>query len=219
MTEDRSPRPDGAARRRRPPLDAAKIVGAALRIADEEGLEAVSIRRIAAALDARPMSIYDHFESKDELLGAMLDEAVADVLAPEPLPGEWREALAMIARRTYATMLAHPWIVAVSSRGPRYGPNSTATARQAARAAAGLELEPAEMWAVVGTINDYVLGHALRTTAVPRGDLADMIAADELAATPELASLPESLRTRGSVERFEAGLEIVLDGVEKRILG
>jgi AcrR family transcriptional regulator len=217
---------EGPPRRRRgrprKPLRAADILATAIRVADAEGIEAVSIRRIARELDGRPMSIYDHFASKDDLLGAMREEAIGAV--PGPLPEGWREALATIARRTYATMVAHPWIVTVSGRARRFGPNATEAARQSAAAAAGLGLGPEELWVVQGTLNDYVLGHSLRIASIPRdtdrGEAvpADLIAAAELADTPELAALPESLRTRDSLARFEAGLEIVLDGIAARHL-
>lgn len=216
-----SPR-SGGTRRRRGPHSATEIVVAAVEIADREGLEAVSIRRIAARLDGRPMSFYDHFENKEELLGAMADEAVGSVVGP--LPDGWREALGTNARRIYAAMVRHPWVVAVFGRRPRFGPNSTAIARQTAAAVADLPFEAAEIWLAVGTINDYVVGHSLRIASAPRGrkleDMVpeDMIAAEDLAATPELAALPDSLRTRDSIERFEAGLQTVLDGIERRYL-
>ena len=69
-------------------------------------------------------------------------------------------------------------------------------------------------------MNDYVLGHTLRAVAAPKPeDLDDVIPESDLADAPELASLPKWLRSRATVERFEAGLGIVLDGVERRVLG
>lgn len=207
-------------RPRRAPHDAAEIVAAAIEIADRDGLEAVSIRRLAAHLDGRAMSFYDHFESKEELLGAMVEEAVAEVRGP--LPEGWREGMATIARRIYATLVRHPWIVAVSGVPPRFGANSIAIARQMIEAASALGILDEEVWLAAGTINDYVVGHCRRIAAVPHDRRAaevvpsDLIPAQELAATPGLASLPESLRTRDSIVRFEWGLQVVLDGIERR---
>ncbi len=210
---------DRKARRRRPPT-AEAIIAAAIRIADEEGLEAVSIRRIAGEIDARPMSLYDHFESKDALLASMADEVVGEVLVDPPLPAEWRQAITQISRLLYAMLVRHPWLIAVTSRQPRFGPNSEKQAAQLAEAMSGLALESAEMWVLVGTVNDYVLGHSLRAATVARPeDLDDVIAEPAIEAIPELGSLPEYLRTRASVERFEAGLEAVLDGIERRLPG
>jgi len=204
--------------RRRRPLTAEAIVAAAIFIADEEGLDAVSIRRIAAELDARPMSLYDHFASKEALLSTMADEVVAEVLLEPPLPDDWREAMTGIARRLYAMLVRHPWLVFVTSKHPRFGPNSEKQAAQLAGAMSGLSLESAEMWVLVGTVNDYVLGHSLRAVTIPKPEpLDDVIAEPAFEAIPELESLPDYLRTRASVERFEAGLKAVLDGIERQL--
>jgi AcrR family transcriptional regulator len=206
-------------RRKRRPLTAGAITDSAIGIADAEGLEAVSIRRIAADLDARPMSLYDHFDSKDDLLAAMADQVSGEVLVPPPLPEEWREALTAIARRLYAVMVTHPWLVFTFGRLPRFGPNATKLAKQMAEAVATLPLEQEEVWTMMGTVNDYVLGHSLRAAAAPPPEeYDDAIPESEIAKSPELASLPKWLRSRASVERFETGLKIVLDGVERRVL-
>ena len=86
-----------------------------------------------------------------------------------------------------------------------------------ARAVSSLSLEPADIWLLHGTVNDYVLGHSLRATATPTGELAEAVQKVDVVEFPELASLPDSLRSRSSVERFEVGLQIVLDGVERRV--
>jgi AcrR family transcriptional regulator len=202
----------------RRPLTTEAIVAVAVRIADAEGLEAVSIRRIAAELDGRPMSFYDHFASKHEMLSWMADEVVSEVLVPDPAPEPWREAMTTISRRVYAMLVRHPWVVSVSSINPRFGPNTEAQATQYVVAMSSLGLEPAAMWALVGTINDYVLGHSLRVTRLARPEKFDEIIAEStLEAVPELAALPVYLQTRALVERFESGLAIVLDGIEKRL--
>jgi AcrR family transcriptional regulator len=209
---------DGGKGRRRGALTPEAIITAAIRIADAEGLDAVSIRRIAAELDARPMSLYDHFSSKDALLSAMADEIVSEVLVDPPLPDDWREALAGISRRLYGMLVRHPWLLAVNSKLPRFGANSEQLAVQMAEAMSGLSLDSAEMWIQVGIVNDYVLGHSMRAVSIPKPEeLEDVIAEPTIEASPELGSLPDYLQTRASIERFEAGLEAILDGIERRI--
>src|SRR4051795_8196689 len=85
------------------------IVAAAVEIADEEGLEAVSIRRIATKLETRPISLYSHIETKEELIDLMMDEVIGEVVLPGELPADWREALRRIAQATRAAARAHPW--------------------------------------------------------------------------------------------------------------
>ena len=194
------------------------IIDAAIRIADAEGLDALSIRRVGAELNARAMSLYHHFDSKADLLGAMANEVVAEVLLEGPVPADWREALSKIARRLYATLVGHPWLVFVLPKRPRFGPNEAKQAEQLALAMASVDLEPAEVWTLVGTVNDYVLGHSLRAALAPKGvDLEEPIRGRDLV-DQELAALPDWLRTRASLERFESGLKIVLNGVERDIL-
>ena len=84
----------GKARQRR--LTPETIVAAAIDIADAEGLDAVSIRRVAAKLDARPMSLYGHISSKDDLLASMADRVTEEMLVRKPLPEDWREAIALV---------------------------------------------------------------------------------------------------------------------------
>lgn len=205
--------------RRQPVLDAAAITEAAVRLADSNGIEAVSIRRLAAELDARAMSLYDHFSSKDEVLSSMANRAVEEVLVPGPLPPDWREAVTAIATRLYVTLVSHPWLTIVLSERPRFGPNATKLARQMLAATEELPLPEDRIWVVLGIVNDYVLGHSLRAVTKPdESELRELIPKEDLVETEELASLPDYLRTRASVTRFEEGLETTLDGIERRFL-
>lgn len=200
---------------RRPRLSAEAIVDAAIRIADAEGLDAVSIRRVAGELDARPMSLYTHISNKGELLGLMGDKVAGEVLLEQTLPDDWRQALTAIARKLYGTLVAHPWLPFIFSQYPRFGPNSTKQAKQLARAVDSLSLESAEIWVLVGALNDYVLGHSLRAVTVAKpSDLKEVIAPSDVVEFPELSTLPDYLRSRASVERFERGLKTILDGIE-----
>ncbi len=195
------------------------IVAAAIRIADAEGLDAVSIRRVAAELDGRAMSLYDHFASKDELLAAMADEVVGEMLVDQPLPEGWRDAVAATARRMFAIFVAHPWLIFVFAGGSRPGSNAVKLAKQMARAVAGLRLEQSDVWNVLGIVNDYVTGYAFRTvTSANPAEMETAIAPSDIVEFPELAALPDNIRARASSERFDLGLQTVLDGIERRFL-
>ncbi len=195
------------------------ITEAAIRLADAKDLEAVSIRRVAAELDARAMSLYDHFGSKRDLLAAMNDEVVGEMLVSQPLPKEWRQAVAVSARTMFAAYARHPWAIFVTVKRVDPGPNAIKLAKQMARALATLPLEHGDVWQVQGIVNDYVLGYSFRTvgTVTPEG-MEAAIAATDVVEFPELAALPDNLRSRSSIERFELGLQTVLDGVERRFL-
>ena len=98
-------------RGRRDPLSRRQIVTVALSIADEEGLEAVSMRRIAKELGTGAMSLYHYFDSRDELLELMGDTVASEMLVPN-LPAHWRDVLVAIAGHTRAMFLNHPWMLA-----------------------------------------------------------------------------------------------------------
>jgi hypothetical protein len=114
--------------------------------------------------------------------------------------------------------ITHPWLIVLFTRRPQFGANSTRQAEQYVDAMANLSLEPPEIWPLAGTINDYVLGHSLRAVSMAESsELQASIPQSDIAEIPELAPLPAYLRSRALVERFEFGLETVLDGIEKRV--
>jgi AcrR family transcriptional regulator len=212
-------KPPGGQAKKRQRLSPEAITEAAIRLADAEGLEAVSIRRVAAELDARAMSLYDHFASKRDLLAAMNDEVVGEMLVSQPLPEAWREAVAVSARTMFAAYARHSWAIFVTAERVGPGPNAIKLAKQMARALANLPLEHDDVWQVQGIVNDYVLGYSFRTVAtVDPEDMEAAIAASDVVEFPELAALPDNLRNRSSIERFELGLQTVLDGIERHFL-
>lgn len=208
----------GQAKKRRR-LSPQAITDVAIRLADAEGLEAVSIRRVAAELDARAMSLYDHFGSKRDLFASMNDEVVGEMLVSQPLPEAWREAVAVSARKMFAAYAGHPWAIFVTAERLDPGPNAVKLAKQMARGVATLPLEHGDVWQVQGIVNDYVIGYSFRTVGtVNPEDMEATIVASDVVEFPELAALPDNLRTRSSIERFELGLQTVLDGIERRFL-
>lgn len=143
----------------KPRLTREAIVETAVALADTEGIEAVSIRRVAARLDVRPMSLYTHIQSKDDLLDLMCDRISAEVVLPEPLPDDWRDALRAIAQRTRAGCLRHPWVLVVRPGRPRIGPNSLRHLEQSSAAVAGLPLPPSRRISILRTVDTYTVGH------------------------------------------------------------
>lgn len=209
----------GAQERKRTPLTPESITEAAVRLADDEGLEAVSIRRVAGDLNARPMSIYNHFASKQDLLASMLDVGIGEMLVDGPLPDDWREALAISSRKMYAAYARHPWMLFIVIERPGPGPNGIRLAKQMARTLDGLPVDPNQVWQINGIANDYVIGYAFRTVAtVDADEMKDAIATSDIVEFPELAALPDELRSRASIDRFELGLQTVLDGISLRFL-
>jgi AcrR family transcriptional regulator len=104
------------------PLSRDAIVSAAIALADREGLDAVSLRNVASALDAGPMRLYGHVDSKEALLELMVDSVYAELEAPAP--GDWREAMRSIARGLRKAADEHPWFIGLLGARPNLGENS-----------------------------------------------------------------------------------------------
>ncbi|MEC4616131.1 winged helix-turn-helix domain-containing protein [Tsukamurella tyrosinosolvens] len=101
-------------RPRAPALSAADVIAAAVAIADAESMQAVSMRRLAAALEIPTMAVYRYVPSSDELQAAMLDRVLADLPIP-PRTTDWRADVEALLRSLWESMKAHPWLAAAMS--------------------------------------------------------------------------------------------------------
>jgi AcrR family transcriptional regulator len=147
---------------RRPAHTRADIARAAIEIADAEGFDAVSMRRVAQRLGAGTMTLYHYVRNKDELITLMSDAVMAEVVVPEDeLSDHWRTALTQIATRTREAFSAHHWIFERLGDG-RPGPSGMRHFEQSLQAVAGLGLSRNETFELIGQVDDYVFGHSLR---------------------------------------------------------
>ncbi len=101
-------------------LSREKVLAAALAIADTEGLDALTFRRLASDFDVTPMALYRYVNDKEALLDAIGDLVLSEL--PEPPTGDWREQLRATARSTRAVLVAHPAIVPIFQSRPLLGP-------------------------------------------------------------------------------------------------
>ena len=212
-----------------------KISSAALSIADAEGFEAVSMRRIAARLGVSTMSLYHYVHTKADLIALMDNALMGEILVPEgQLPRGWREAISAIARRTRDVFARHPWAL-LSMRGAPPGPNAMRHFEQSLEALEEAPLSPEGKLALLQLVDDFVFGHSLRTAETRAwldGDSNLARSAEalgqqlfETGALPRTAALFTRLdsRTAGrryqwlKEERFEPALTAVLDGAARRL--
>jgi AcrR family transcriptional regulator len=230
-TRDRGPiwaRP--APGTRKPRLTREQIAEVALAIADHEGFEAVSMRRIAEELGAGTMTLYHYIRTKDDLYALMDDALMAEALVPaHELPAGWRDGLAAIARRFRDVFVKHPWAVH-GPQGTRLGPHGIRHIEQSMAAVATAPLPIAEKVALCGVLDDFVFGYVLRTVESPGEAVADGRAMNVLVsaqlATGELPHLAafigddkpsvafeRAASWMGDEARFEFGLQALLDAV------
>jgi AcrR family transcriptional regulator len=236
----KSPGPPGHPGRRTGGLSRADIVDIAIAIADAEGTEAVSMRRIARDLRVGAMSLYWHVESKEELHRLMLDTVHAEIEATPP-SGDWRTDLAAYASNTRAALLRHPWAIEFVNTGPPSGPNDARNAERLIGALDGLGLDAKTTMWILNTLGTYVTGAALREIQEERwhrsvNEYTAVMTQAELDAWhvefeqqirgsgryPHIAKIldanfdPDAPETSG--ERFWFGLGCVLDGIAAAIV-
>jgi AcrR family transcriptional regulator len=225
--------------RRAGALSRDQIVRTAIAVADAEGADAISMRRIARELHAGTMSLYWHVSSKDELLDLMIDSVQGEAQAPEP-SGDWRRDMHEMAYNTRSTLHKHRWMMDFLGGRPPMGPKSLRNAERALGSLAVTGIDKVAAIDIVTTIGTYVMGAVLREVQEANGDeyfrtqltnLSDdeqhsiiREFADRLQASgryPNLAALirlgvdPDSPDTRDA--RFDFGLECLLDGIAGRL--
>ncbi|MFI0710740.1 TetR/AcrR family transcriptional regulator [Streptomyces inhibens] len=211
-----------------------KIAAAAVRIADADGIDAVTMRRLATELGVAPMAAYRYVSGKGDLLDLMTDAVYADLKLPDDID-DWREVMRAGALRTREITLSHPWLIQISSPQALRAltPNRMAVAERALSALDGLGLDIDAMMSVLGTVNSYVHGAVSAECAqyllmkeqgwTSTDDL-------RLALAPQMRYLlstgryptyrryiHEATRKDDPQWRFETGLDSVLDGIAARL--
>ena len=136
-----------------------EVVDAAIEIADEEGIESLSMRRIADRLGMKPMSVYTYVPGKAELIDLMVDRSAGEQPLPAPA-GSLRERLEQIARLTWNEFLRHPWLLSIDTSRPPLGPNVSDRWEWSLRMIEGLGLSDLDMDQVVTLVTGFVTGPA-----------------------------------------------------------
>lgn len=226
-------RPERAPRPAPVPLRREQIVAAAMGLADREGLEAVSLRNVAAALGAGPMRLYGFVATKDELLELMVDEVFGELLAEGPLPKRgWRKLLREAAQRLVRASVAHVWFVELLAGRHHVGPHALqyldACLASLSRERGFTDIDTGIL--AMRVLTAYVVG-ALQTQAgelraARRSGLSEaewkerhypylqrLLATGTL---PMIARLVEESKDYSADVEFERGLECVLDGIAAR---
>ncbi|WP_410586786.1 TetR/AcrR family transcriptional regulator [Amycolatopsis sp. lyj-23] len=218
----------------KPKLAPADVVRAAVALADADGIEAVTIRRVAEQLGVSPMSLYTYVPGRAELLDLMVDHAHGELTASaEGL--HWRAALTAVAEDQWALAHRHPWLLEITTSRPALGPHSFAKYENELRAVEGIGLDDVEMDAVVSLVTGLV-----RTTARSSLEQARLVRTTGLTdaqwwerAWPVLAGIPAAgaahypISSRvgqaagaahnaaeNPAHTFRFGLARVLDGIE-----
>ena len=148
-----------------PSLTRQQVADAAVALADVGGIDAVSLRRLAAALDVGAASLYRYVDSKDELIDLMVDAVEGEDGAPPALESIWRQDVIVFALRTRGLMLRHPWLVSTAASRPCFGPNSLAWVEHGLAAMDALELDADDNLVAGEMINAFIRGFVSRELA------------------------------------------------------
>jgi len=214
----RSRRPGRPAR-----LSRDQVLRAALEIADTDGLDAVTMQRVAHAIGAEPMSLYRHVANKDDLLDGLVDLVFGEIATPAAVE-PWRDASRRRAISARDVLNRHSWAIVLMESRVRPGPANLAHREAVLANLFGAGFSPRQATRVYNLIDSYVYGFALQEKTLPissEEDLAtlglEMLPQFTPDGYPHLAAVATELIGTGFryADEFEPGLELILDGLER----
>jgi AcrR family transcriptional regulator len=218
----------------KPALTVPDITRAAIEVADADGLDAVSMAKVAEHLGNSTMALYRHVKSKRELLLLMADAALEE--PPEfPGDGDWRAGMELWARSVLATAKRHPWFIGIPISGPPAGPCNLAWFDRALGTLSGVDMPSEAKYGLVMGLVTYVQGAYRLNIELARGFAENPAAfSSSYAAGLRRVVDPHRLPALGKMvaagffdvvddydiednQDFDFGLSVYLDGVAVQI--
>jgi AcrR family transcriptional regulator len=211
---------------RRAPLTRDAIVDAALALLDREGLDAVSMRRVAEELGTGAGSLYWHVANKEELLQLLIDRVADELRLPEPDPKRWQEQLKDVGRQFRALMKSHRDIARISLGRIPIGPNTVRVSEWMLSLLRGAGVPDRTAALALDLMALYVGAYAYEESLPfpsPAGDdaspeetiamIRDYFASLPADRFPHTVALADQLMAGGPDERFEFGLNVLISGL------
>ena len=209
-------------RRPRNSITREEIVGVALQICETEGAEALTIRAVATAMGAAPMSLYNHVATKDELLDAVLDAVMGRLQVATDPSKPWQDELASFALALAAHLDAHRWAVLPLMTRPDPGDRTTAVGEVALAAALRGGLSASSAVTAFAGLLSLVYGRAAflaaaeRPGAQPAHEVGARITAASLAEYPATASVASELVGYASPVHLERAVRALIEGLGRK---
>jgi AcrR family transcriptional regulator len=212
----------------RPALSRERIVQVALALADSEGIDAISTRRIAAALSVSAMALYGYIERKEDVLDLMIDAVYGEVPLPLPVSGDWRSQLQEIAVQRRAMMYRHPWFASLIGHRAVLGPNALKQNDDLLGIVSQLGLDMTTCMSLLSMFNAYIVGFVLfemgeaeaqRRTGLSEQEWQQQVSPyvqEQIIASGRYPHLSRALvegEEPSSDERFLFGLTRLLEGI------
>jgi AcrR family transcriptional regulator len=208
----------------RAPVNRGRTLAVALAVADSEGLEAVTMRRLARELGVEAASLYHHVEGKDQILDGLVDLVAAEIELPRP-SADWRATVSQRARQTRTSLLRHPWAVSLMASRTNPGPATLGLLEAGIRCFRQGGFSVLLAAHAISAVDSFVHGFVLQEVNLPfrnESELATMTAAimETFPASefPYLFEMTVEHVLRPGYDygtEFEYGLTAVLDGVAR----
>ena len=203
------------------PVNATRTLQVALAIADQEGIEAVTMRRLARDLGVEAASLYHHLDGKNQILDGLVDLVAAEV--EPPTSTGWRQAISQRAHNTRTTLRRHPWAVSLMASRTSPGPATLRLLDMGIRCFREDGFSVPLAAHAISVVDSYVHGFVLQEVNLPFRDESELAAmtgsimeAFPASEFPYLFELTVEHVLQPGYEygdEFESGLKVVLDGV------
>jgi AcrR family transcriptional regulator len=211
----------------RTPLSRERVLAAAVELADADGIDAITMRKVGEALGVEAMSLYNHVANKSDLLDGMVDVVFSEIELPSGDDVGWREAMRVRCASARQVLARHPW--AVGLMDSRTSPGAATLGHHDAvlgvLIGAGLSLPLAGH--AFAVLDSYTYGFALQEAVIPvegpeqTADLAaEILGAQAADAYPNMVAFTTGYVLQGGydfADEFDWGLDLVLDGLERAV--
>ena len=211
--------------RKRAPLNRDRVLGAAMKLADEGGTGALTMQAIGRRLGVEAMSLYRHVRNKDDILDGMVDLVFAEVELPADR-SSWRTVLRARSISTRAALRRHPWAITLMESRMAPGPANLRSHEDALTVLLDSGCSATTATHAYNLVDSYVLGFALQEVNLPFSNAEELAAVGELLIAqvpadeyPNFVRVSAELLASGFdyADEFEFGLDLILDGIERAL--
>ena len=211
----------------RAPLNLERTLRVALTLADDEGLDAVTMRRLARELDVEAASLYHHIDGKNQILDGLVDAVAAEIEPPVPST-DWRATITQRAHNTRAGLRRHPWAVSLMASRTSPGPATLRLLETGVRCFREGGFSVPQAAHAISVVDSYVHGFVLQEVNLPFRDESELAAMTgaimETFPASEFPHLFEMTVQYVLVpgydygKEFDSGLKVMLDGLAQLLI-
>ncbi|OGO58013.1 MAG: AcrR family transcriptional regulator [Chloroflexi bacterium RBG_16_69_14] len=212
---------------KRTPLHRDRVLRAALDLADEGGVGALTMQQIGRRLGVEAMSLYRHVRNKDDILDGIVDIVFAEIELPADR-SSWRTVLRARSISARAALRRHPWAITLMESRMAPGPANLRSHDDTLSVLLDSGFSVAMATHAYNLVDSYVLGFALQEVHLPFSNAEELAAVGELLLAqvpadqyPNLVRVSSELFASGFdyADEFEFGLDLILDGIERAARG